>query len=249
MRISMITWGVLMVLPFCLAGCGPKAADRAAVTHPAVYFSCGPARLKAVFQNDSLTLDIDGQSHTLMSVIAASGAKYETSSGVTPHVVFWNKGREAMLEVGDTSYPTCEQTDQQVTVPTEDHLSSGAAKDKSKPSIIGTEWLAEDINNRGIIDNSHITLTLTTEGRVAGHSGCNRYGSSYELAADGRLTLNGPMVSTMMACAGGEAMMNQEHLFTDTLGKMTKAALNENGFLILSNDQGQTIRFAPMQAE
>ncbi len=41
--------------------------------------------------------------------------------------------------------------------------------------IEGKDWLAEDIQGGGVIDNAQTTLTVSTDGAVSGSGGCNRY--------------------------------------------------------------------------
>lgn len=100
------------------------------------------------------------------------------------------------------------------------------------------EWQIEDINNEGIIDSSHITLTFGEEGRVYGSAGCNRYNTSYTLTGE-NLTF-GHGLSTKMACA--EALMNQEMKFLESLHKITHVTLDENGALILTGSEGASLK-------
>lgn len=100
-------------------------------------------------------------------------------------------------------------------------------------------WVAEDIGGKGIIDNSHLVLTLNA-GKASGKSGCNSYNGSYTLS--GNQLSFGPMMSTRMACAA-EAMMNQERDYLDLLSKVSGFERGEGGALILKTPNGKTIRF------
>ena len=54
-----------------------------------------------------------------------------------------------------------------------------------------------------------LTLTFDAEGRVSGRAGCNRFGGSFTLGAEGRIRLD-QVVSTLMACPApsqGEAFL------------------------------------------
>ena len=53
--------------------------------------------------------------------------------------------------------------------------------------LIGPEWRLEDLLGGGIIDRSHVTLTLAGDGRASGSAGCNGYFGSWSQAADGKL--------------------------------------------------------------
>lgn len=226
---------LMLMMAVALAGCDRK---QPVADVPPAYFLCGETQLKAVFHGgDQLSLSIDGVVHDLPAAIAASGAKYETSENAMPHLMFWNKGRKATLEVDGKPYPICQQIDEPVT-DSEAETSSPTATPQPIKSI---EWLVEDIDGRGIIDNAHLTVMFTDKGHVAGYSGCNSYGASYDLTDDGVLVIQGPIISTQRGCAA-EAMMNQEQLFTQTLSVMTKAVVDGHGLLHLSNDTGQTMR-------
>ena len=86
-------------------------------------------------------------------------------------------------------------------------------------ALVGPEWRLEDLLGGGIIDRSHVTLTLAEDGAAAGAGGCNRYFGTWTLKGD-KLTF-GKMGSTMMACA--PALMEQE-------GKYLKALENASGY-------------------
>lgn len=80
-------------------------------------------------------------------------------------------------------------------------------------NLIGTTWLAEDIDGAGVIDNAQSTLEFTSDGRVAGRAGCNRYGGSVKL--DGSKLKIDQVFATKMACA--PALMDQETRFLQAL--------------------------------
>ena len=70
------------------------------------------------------------------------------------------------------------------------------------------EWLIEDLDRRGVMDNVEVTLKFDNEGRVSGQQGCN--------VVTGRFTNDmaslsfGPLLSTRKMC-GSPALMNQEN--------------------------------------
>lgn len=110
-----------------------------------------------------------------------------------------------------------------------------------KSLIRNVTWLLEDINNQGIIDNSHITLTFGGDGSLYGRSGCNNYNGGYSLEGE-NLSINGSMASTMMACTA-DALMEQERKFLQTLPAAKKATIDGTGALILSGDDGVRLLF------
>ncbi len=99
------------------------------------------------------------------------------------------------------------------------------------------EWLVEDINHKGIIDRSHVSVVFDAEGRVAGSSGCNRYSGSYELTGEG-LRFDG-FASTRMACP--PALMNQEALFLRLLGDVVRFDITAEGALLLFSAEERVI--------
>ncbi len=79
---------------------------------PTVYFQCGDKEVWADFHDgDKLDLTIGRMTYVLSTVKSGSGAKYETPKGGKPLVVFWNKGREATIEIDHKPLPLCHQKD------------------------------------------------------------------------------------------------------------------------------------------
>ena len=104
-------------------------------------------------------------------------------------------------------------------------------------SLLAGEWNVEDINNGGVIDNSHATLSFSDDGRLAGTGSCNSYSAPYTLGGEG-LSI-GPSVATRKACA--PALMNQEQAFFDSLAKTERFEIDETGALILAGAEGARI--------
>jgi len=103
--------------------------------------------------------------------------------------------------------------------------------------LAGHEWVVEDINNQGIIDNSQATLNFGDEGRVAGKASCNRYFAGYLVEGQ---TLNiKQAATTMMACP--EALMKQERRFLDALERIDSFEIDETGALVLTGDDSRIL--------
>ena len=101
-------------------------------------------------------------------------------------------------------------------------------------ALVGPEWRLEDLLGGGIIDRSHVTLTLAKDGSAAGAGGCNRYFGTWTRRGDG-LTF-GKMGSTMMAC--DPALMNQEGKFLRSLETATTYAFTPDGALVITTTEG-----------
>ena len=100
--------------------------------------------------------------------------------------------------------------------------------------LVGPEWRLEDLLGGGIIDNSHVTLTLAPDGTGAGTGGCNRYFTTWKTKGD-RLTM-GKGGSTLMACA--PALMNQEGKYLRALETARSYRFTPDGALVIATAQG-----------
>lgn len=208
------------------AACAPPNPDRVvspakidAPVHEAV-FACGQEIAHTRFEADRLDLRLGGERFQLRQVRSGSGARFVGQSENRP-VLFWNKGREAILEIGGQSYPTCRQ------------LGNPAAAD----GVQGAEWVVEDVSGAGIVDRSRVTMKFAPDGQLSGKAGCNGYGAGYDMTKD-RLKV-GPIRATRMACA--PALMAQEAAFLDVLGAVAVFRLRSDGALVLSDSAGRTI--------
>ena len=105
-------------------------------------------------------------------------------------------------------------------------------------SLVGTSWLAEDIDGRGVIDMLQSTLTFESDVRVIGMGGCNAFFGTAKL--DGENLELGPLGSTRMACA--ESIMDQESHFFAALETARRYRLDpETDLLYFTNAQDDTI--------
>ena len=102
--------------------------------------------------------------------------------------------------------------------------------------IEGKDWLAEDIQGGGVIDNAQTTLTVSTDGAVSGSGGCNRYFS--KATVTGENISFAEIGSTYVQCP--PALMNQERKFLDVLGK-TRSYKIDMGKLVLFDDEGKEV--------
>ncbi len=89
--------------------------------------------------------------------------------------------------------------------------ASGAAG--GGDALLGSSWLAEDIQGGGVLDRLRTTLSFVGEGSVSGTGGCNRYSGPVEIT--GPSIRFGALAATMMACS--PAVMQQEQRFFDAL--------------------------------
>ena len=112
----------------------------------------------------------------------------------------------------------------------------GSGVDRLTPpvSISGGEWLVEDIDGRGVIDNARTTLIFGEESRLSGNTACNRYFGSY--AIEGSRIQIESVGATKRACP--PAVMDQESRFLETLNNVDTYRIDDTGALILSTGSG-----------
>jgi putative lipoprotein len=105
---------------------------------------------------------------------------------------------------------------------------------------VGGTWLAEDIDGAGGIDNAQSTLQFSTEGKVSGRGGCNRYGGTATLS--GASVLFGDLFSTKMACA--PALMDQETRFMAALQAVRSYRMETTRLVLVDATGKPRLRFA-----
>lgn len=114
---------------------------------------------------------------------------------------------------------------------------TGGADDAS---LTGTEWVAESINGKPVIEPGGVTLAFADE-RVTGRSGCNRYFGTAR-HANGRLKIE-QVGATKMACLR-DGLMQQESEFLATL-QTTQDYARDGNRLTLSAPTGGRLVFNP----
>lgn len=98
--------------------------------------------------------------------------------------------------------------------------SSRLTGETSPTALMGPTWRLTQINGQPPVDGASVTAEFSSDGRVAGRSGCNLYMGSARVEAEGRLAV-GLLASTMMACAP-QGVMEQEARFLSTLQAATR---------------------------
>ena len=101
-------------------------------------------------------------------------------------------------------------------------------------SLIGTSWLAEEIDGQRALERVESTLSFDSAQRITGQAACNRYFGTLELG-EGTIRLR-PSGTTRMACA--PAVMAQESRFFAALGAVS-AFRREADKLVLLDESGR----------
>jgi putative lipoprotein len=102
-------------------------------------------------------------------------------------------------------------------------------------SLVGPTWRLTSISGQPVLQGTTVTAEFSSEDRVAGTSGCNRYMGSAKAEA-GRITL-GPLAGTLMACSP-DAVMTQEARYLAVLGAAKSYSVS-----------GDELRLGPSAAE
>ncbi|ARU87781.1 META domain-containing protein [Pseudomonas sp. M30-35] len=100
------------------------------------------------------------------------------------------------------------------------------------------EWIGE----RPLIDYSHLTITLGSDGRAYGNAGCNHWFASYTLEGD-NISFE-QAGSTRKMCA--PALMEQEARFLQSLPGITRWDFSPTNQLRLWPSEGKPLRLWPV---
>lgn len=105
--------------------------------------------------------------------------------------------------------------------------------------LSGTSWKLTAYDGAPLIPDTMVTIEFSN-GSVGGSSGCNTYGGTYQL--DGKKLQISELVSTLMACAKPEGVMEQEAAFLNGLLEVQAFELKDDQVEITTSD-GTTLTF------
>ena len=133
--------------------------------------------------------------------------------------------------------------------------SEGSEKHtEGKPlTLADSHWQVESIDRAGIIDFSHVTLNVNSNGdtsRVSGSTGCNQFTGALDVdeadtvfsdKSSAESFSTDKLILTKKACA--PALMKQEQRFIEMLAASASYSIVENTWLVLYDSSGnETIR-------
>ena len=107
-------------------------------------------------------------------------------------------------------------------------------------------WHAVEMAGRPLMGGELLTLSLGSDGRISGRSGCNLYSAMYRLEGEA-LEVTWPMTGTRRACL--PALMDQELRFRELLLQGRHLQLREDGSLLVTGRDGATLRFVRAEGE
>ena len=119
----------------------------------------------------------------------------------------------------------------------DDTVSDVGSDDTSATQLEGTDWVLSADAPLGVALEAIAVTAQFEDGKVSGHSGCNRYSASYALDGDS-LTIGPDIAGTNMACP--RAQMAVEQAYLGRLPKVAGYAI-DGDTLTMSDDQGDTI--------
>ena len=125
---------------------------------------------------------------------------------------------------------------------------------EGKPlTLADSHWQVESIDRAGIIDFSHVTLNVNSNGdtsRVSGSTGCNQFTGALDVdeadtvfsdKSSAESFSTDKLILTKKACA--PALMKQEQRFIEMLAASATYSIVENTWLVLYDSSGnETIR-------
>jgi len=117
------------------------------------------------------------------------------------------------------------------------HLGEGSdtgswAGGPHRQDLAGSEWGLRDLGTVPVPGASQAWIRFEADGRVTGHSGCNRFRGGFA-SVPGRLRL-GPVAMTRMACP--DPLMETERRFAAVLEAVESAAATERLLALFDAD-------------
>jgi heat shock protein HslJ len=126
---------------------------------------------------------------------------------------------------------------------TSDGTYSAGPQAEASFQLAGKEWILVELNGQAVAESSRpATLNLTTDNKINGNGGCNRFFGNYEILPEKRIRFNG-VGSTRMACAEG---MQTEQAYLAVFNTADSYSLTGS---TLSLDKGRTTALARFVAQ
>jgi heat shock protein HslJ len=115
-----------------------------------------------------------------------------------------------------------------------------ASRTPQAATLAGTEWLLEDLNGSGVLDDAQATLSFLEGGRISGNGSCNRFSGSAEIKS-GTIKV-GPLAMTRMSCP--PAVDDQEARYMQALQSADRIALDGSNLLLFSPGKEKPLKFS-----
>lgn len=116
------------------------------------------------------------------------------------------------------------------------HDASNEHAEPVDSKLLGN-WLAEDIDGKGVLDRAQSTLKISADSSIGGDSSVNRFHG--KASVEGDRIVFGPLALTRRA--GPPALMEQESKFMNALQRVVGYRIAETGLLYLTDAHGNDI--------
>jgi heat shock protein HslJ len=100
--------------------------------------------------------------------------------------------------------------------------------------LTGKVWALTELMGEPPADGVGISAQFSTDGKVSGSAGCNRYNGTYTVSGNS-ITFSSPMATTMMMC--DEAVMEQENAYLKALGEAKTYAVRGDQLTLAGTDK------------
>ena len=107
-----------------------------------------------------------------------------------------------------------------------------ASQPGSGGDLTGKVWSLTELAGKSLVTGSGISAQFSSDGKVSGSAGCNRYSGSYTVSGN-TITFPAPIASTMMMC--DTAVMDQETAYLNALGQAKTYSVKNDQLTLLDS--------------
>ncbi len=86
--------------------------------------------------------------------------------------------------------------------------------------LVNNQWILQHLSDEPVIKDTKITLSVSRNGKIRGHSGVNNYFGSWQL--DGQKVKSSRMSATKKFALDPKGIMEQEQRYLGFLSKVTR---------------------------
>ncbi len=120
-----------------------------------------------------------------------------------------------------------------------------ASQQGSGGDLTGSVWSLTELAGKPLVSGSGITAQFSSDGKVSGSTGCNRYSGSYT-ASGNSIAFPSPLATTMMMCDA--PVMEQETAYLNALSQAKTYSVKSDQ-LTLFDDSGSILGVYQAQSQ
>jgi heat shock protein HslJ len=120
-------------------------------------------------------------------------------------------------------------------------ILSACATTASQPGggdLTGKVWALTELKGTPPAAGVGISAQFSSDGKVSGSAGCNRYNGTYTLSGNS-ITFSSPLATTMMMCE--QAVMDQESAYLQALGEAKTFSVNGDQLTLAGADNSSLV--------